>query len=274
MSLLGDIVRSVSAPARLLPDFLIIGAMKCGTSSLFRYLEAHPNVAVSRPKEVHYFDDNAHRSLNWYRKHFPIRFSKDGRAALRCGEASPYYLFCDTAPDRVKAALPDARLIVMLRDPVARAYSHYHHVNANGHDDRTFAQAVEAEITHIESRGAHPLHPTHPPEHASRRLQYLARGIYADQLTRWFDRFDRSRVLVLRSESMFADPRAVYNEALALLELPPHDEIDFTRRNPGRYAEPMAPEVRDRLRAFFAPHNLRLEQLLGAPMHWGNAADE
>lgn len=274
MSVLGDIVRTLSAPTRLLPDFLIIGGMKCGTSSLFRYLEAHPRVAASRPKEVHYFDDNPDRALNWYRSHFPSRFSKRGRAAVRCGEASPYYLFCEKAPGRVKAVLPDARLVVILRDPVARAYSHYHHVRGNGHDDRSFEQAVEAEIAHIESDGAYPLHPTHSPDHAARRLQYLARGIYVDQLTRWFDRFDSSRVLILRSETMFADPRAVYNETLVFLDLPLHTEIEFNRRNPGRYTEPMAHDVRDRLRAFFAPHNERLEKLLGTPMRWDHSTDE
>lgn len=268
MSVLGDLVRSATASTRLLPDFLIIGAMKCGTSSLFRYLEAHPNVAVSRPKEVHYFDDHYDRGLGWYRTHFPSRFSKAGREAIRCGEASPYYLFCEGTPDRVKSDLSDVRLIVMLRDPIKRAYSHYHHVKGNGHEARPFAEAVEAEIAHIESGGATPLHPTHPPEHAARRLQFLARGVYHDQLVRWFDRFDRSRFLVLRSEDMFADTPAVYAQTLRFLDLPECDSVEFARRNPGSYTDPIDPDTRQRLRVFYEPHNRRLADLLGREMHW------
>lgn len=269
MSWSKELVRTLQAPTCLLPDFMIIGAMKCGTSSLFHYLAAHPNVASSKPKEVHYFDDHYDSGLRWYRKHFPSRLSKVGKDAIRCGEASPYYLFDPEVPARVHATLPDVRLIAMFRDPVARAYSHFHHATGNGLDDRTFEEAIDAELAYRASGGSEPLHPTHEPAFAQRRLQYLGRGLYAEQLSRWLEVFPAERILSLRSEDMFADPLAVYNAALEHLALPAFEPKKFKQRNIGKYKDPVAPATRDRLQAFYEPHVRALESMLGRAMEWG-----
>ena len=138
----------VNAGSRPLPDFLIIGAQRCGTTSLYRYLEKHPQVIGAAPsKGVHYFDVHHERSLRWYRAHFPTRRRRD-RAGDRAvtGEASPYYVFHPHGPDRVRAAVPNVRLILMLRDPVVRAFSQYQQEYARGFEDaETFEQALELE---------------------------------------------------------------------------------------------------------------------------------
>src|SRR5436309_16134274 len=108
----------------MLPDFIVIGAQKSGTGSLYAYLNGHPDVAGARVKEVHYFDLHYHRGVDWYLDQFP----DEAAARPRCtGEASPYYLFHPHAPRRAFDLVPDARLIALLRDPVDRAISHYHH---------------------------------------------------------------------------------------------------------------------------------------------------
>ncbi len=254
----------------LRPDFLIIGTMKGGTTSLFRYLEMHPGVAVSMPKEVHFFDDNHERGVDWYLEHFP----GPGGGATHRGEASPYYLFCPDTPGRVHALLPDVRLIVMLRDPVTRAYSHFHHESRFGQEDRTFEEAIDAELRHAATDGEEPIHPRRDHADASRYLRYLARGLYAEQLERWFALFPREQILVLRSEDMFSDAAPVYADVLDWLGLPPHELTKFPKRNRGRYDAPLSLATRDRLREIFAPHNARLERLLGRSMRWGYGGSE
>jgi len=271
MPSLKQIVRALTKRRGALPDFLIIGAMKCGTTSLYRYLASHPQVARSRPKEIHFFDDHFDRGVKWYRTHFQRPGApRDG--SIRWGEASPYYIFHEPAPQRVASVLPRAKLIALLRDPVARAYSHYQHMHRHGNDDRPFDEAIDAELRHWVSGGREPLSTRRDVAFAQRRYHYIGRGLYADQLERWFRWFDRRQFLILRSEDMFEDPAAIYEQTLRFLDLPPFVPAQFDRRNVGGYAEPMDDATRQRLAAFFAPHNRRLEQLLELPMNWYDGA--
>ena len=117
--------RSATAPVRTLPDFLIIGAQKCGTSFLYRFLVKHPHVKSAFVKEVHYFDLNFAKGNNWYRSNFPLQV-RNTRTYIT-GEASPYYLFHPHAARRASMVVPDAKLLILLRNPVDRAHSHYQH---------------------------------------------------------------------------------------------------------------------------------------------------
>ena len=163
--------------ARALPDAIIIGAQKCGTSSLHNYLTQHPGVIAPLRKEVHYFDDNYRRGERWYRAHF----GRAGGPGINL-DSSPYYLFHPLAAQRAHQLLPDARLIVMLRDPVRRAYSHYWHERDKRRESLSFADALDAEPLRI-ARDAQRLAQGEidsSPDH--RRYSYLARGRYAEQL--------------------------------------------------------------------------------------------
>ncbi|MEJ2557594.1 MAG: sulfotransferase domain-containing protein, partial [Anaerolineae bacterium] len=124
--------RLITRFMRVLPDFLIIGAQKCGTDSLFRYLGGHPCIKLASSKEAHYFDLKFDKGINWYRSHFPLIPYKYSVKRLRkqdliTGEATPYYLFHPHAPGRAAAIVPHVKLIVLLRNPADRAYSHYNH---------------------------------------------------------------------------------------------------------------------------------------------------
>ena len=124
-----------TAGRRVLPDFLIAGAKRGGTTSLWKWLQQHPGVlpmfpAVQQIKSPHFFDIHWTRGERWYRSHFPTRAAVDraaGRLGYRpvVGEASPYYMFHPFAPERVAATAPDAKVIMLLRDPVDRAYSNF-----------------------------------------------------------------------------------------------------------------------------------------------------
>jgi len=245
-----------------LPDAVILGAQKSGTSSLHYYLVQHPQVIAPLRKEVHYFDVGYQHGEAWYRAHFGRR----GQPGLNI-DSSPYYLFHPAVPGRLHALLPDARLIVLLRDPVRRAYSHYWHERDKGRETLDFEAAIAAEPSRLDDAEAALADGRIECSAAHQHFSYLARGRYAEQLERWFARFPREQFLVLRFEDLARDPLAALNRTLGFLGLPPAQSVRSDARNTRRYV-PMNEDTAGRLREYFAPHNRRLEALLGQPMGW------
>jgi len=252
-----------TARARPLPDYLIIGAQKGGTTSLQWYVNQHPSVRRPTRKELHYFTLHADRSVGWYRAHFPLR--ADGTIS---GDATPYYLFHPAVPRRAHAVVPDARLIVLLRDPVKRAYSHYNHAVALGHEELSFADALAAEPERLAGEDEKLLADPAARSLTHQRHSYVARGRYAGQLERWLALFPRDRLLVLISEELFADPVGKTLEVQRFLGLPQQPPARLQARNARKYAAPLDGALRARLAAGFADDNHRLAQLLGRELPW------
>jgi len=260
--------------ARLLPDFLIIGAQRAGTTSLHRYLEEHPLVCTASVKEVHYFDKHHRRGLAWYRSFFPTRpyvrlLQRVRGGRCRVGESTPYYLFHPHAPRRVFQTLPSAKLVVLLRDPVDRAYSHYHHAIRMGLDDApTFEEALAREEERLAGEREKMVADETYFSFAHQHHAYRARGIYVDQLLTWRQWFPAERLLVLKSEDLYEDPARTFERVLRFLDLPDRKPSGFPSHNRGRNPA-IDPAVRRRLAGFYAPHNRRLEELLGEELGWG-----
>ena len=256
----------------MLPDYLIIGAQKCGTSSLYRYLNEHPAVAPAAGKEVHFFDWHFRRGTGWYRAHFPTTAYREMFRArtgqrLVTGEASPYYLFHPHAPKRVRALLPDVRLIALLRDPVERTISAYYHQVRSGTETLALEEALDREPTRLTHEIERLQRDESYKSFAHRQFSYMARGHYADQLLEWYRHFPRERLLVLRSEDFFEDPGQVMAQVFDFLSLPRSASSAFPQFNAGDYPE-VDPAVRTRLTAHFASHNDRLYALLGRDLGW------
>ncbi len=278
LPLLEKFYRGISFPIRLLPDFLIIGTQRGGTTSLHRYLDAHPCVGPAANKDLHFFDRRFHKGLGWYRGHFPTSIEKYYAERLRgqpfvTGEASPSYLFHPYAPQRVAKAMPRVKLIVLLRNPVDRAYSQYHHAVELGHETiSTFEEAIEGE----EERAAREREKIQKDEHyyseQYKHLSYLSKGIYVDQLQAWMDLFPREQFLILKSEDFYADPAASFKEVLTFLGLPEIEPLvrkkAFKQYNNNAYSSKMDPATRKRLIEYFEPHNARLYDLLGVNFGW------
>jgi hypothetical protein len=258
-------MRRSSSRLRPLPDFLIIGGQRCGTTSLYHYLGAHPDVLPPSRKEVQFFSRHWTRGEGWYRAHFPLRGRKTGRrpTARQTFEATPYYLVHPLAPARAAELLPNAKLVVLLRDPVMRAWSHYHHMVRLGLEPLSFEEAIEreparlaGELERIESD------PRYDPVH-HRRYSYLTRGEYAQQLQQWLRHFPPDRFLVLRSEALFSDPAECYRRVLAHLDLAQWAPSSFavhTRQSGVKSTMPV--DIRRQLETHFAPANEQLEELL------------
>jgi hypothetical protein len=266
-------VGHATSELRMEPDFLIVGGQRCGTTSLFRYLAMHP--AVVPPlfqKGIHFFDLHYGRGLRWYRGQFPVRSIADRRVAAAApravtGEASPYYVFHPLAGERIARDLPAVKLIVLLRDPVDRAFSAHKQESGRGFETEPFERALDLEESRLEGE----LERIHAdPDYVSFSHQhhaYLARGRYAEQLARLFDLFGRERVLVLETAVLSATPEAVWERVLDFLDLPPWRPSAFERHN-ARPSSPLSDRLQSRLETYFAPHDAQLAALLGEVPTW------
>jgi len=238
---------------RALPDFLIIGAQRAGTTSLYSYLAQHWLVVSAMHKEIHYFDVSFHRGLSWYRAHFPLSSAlQQASSPTRSitGEATPNYLFSPLAAERVASVVPEARLIVLLRNPVERAHSHWRHTVRAGYEDLGFEEALVQE----ESRN--------DPHYA-----YLGRGLYASQLERWMALFDSKQLLVLRSEDLFAESQPILDQLAAFLDIPGWTPRDLRPRFAAK-GQGLDAATRADLVEYFEKPNQRLYELLGRDLGW------
>jgi hypothetical protein len=245
---------STAAVSRHEPDFLIIGAAKCGTTSLYNYLIEHPDVASASAKELRFFDVKFHKGWDWYLAQFPQLDE-----AQIVGESSPNYLFDPSVPARVKASLPNAKLIVLLRNPVDRAYSQYT-FRGRRLETASFIDEMLADITRWQETGMAVAKVEGSPS-------YFARGIYADQLERWFAHFPLSQFHIIRSEDLFEEPEPVFRGVLEFLGLRPWRPEKFRAFNASTY-DGLERDTRQFLARLYAPHNRRLESLLGRDFGW------
>lgn len=243
---------------RTLPDFVIIGAAKAGTTSLYAWLCEHPDVVRARAKEIHYFSWFHYRGDDWYRYFFPLEreraayVAEHGRPFIT-GEASPSYMLEAGAPQRMAKLIPDAKLIVQLRNPVDRAYSQFQMRRRDGQEPiESFPDAVETEGEQVGP--------------AVNRT-YVARGRYAEQLERWFKVFPREQFHVLAMEDLAVDPQGALDGVHEFLRLQPRRADNLDPRYVSKY-DAMPPQDRARLTEYFRPHNERLYELLGRDFGW------
>ncbi len=270
------VLLSVGVPTarwRRRPDFVIVGAQRAGTTSLFHYLAAHPNVMPSIVKEVHFFDRQEcwERGLDWYLGHFPLegslrRAAGAGRWKIVTGEATPAYMFHEAAAERLREHVPDARLLAILRDPVERAFSDWRRRqrHARGaslgfeeHTDRALAALARSGGAGDDPR----------TWRRGQGMSNLTRGLYAPQLRRLARLFSRERILVLRHEDLGVDPEAVVREATDFLGLPPFALPHYEAHN-ATPAAVMDDAIRARLERFYAPANAELYAMLGRDLGW------
>jgi len=256
-----------------LPSFIIVGAQKGGTTSLYRYLESHPQVIGARTKEPQFFSLRYGKGLRWYRACFPAsarlrrRSQRLGRPAIT-GEATPYYLASPAAPGNIAETLPEIKLIALLRNPVDRCISHYNQMVQSGREHLPLAEAIakederlSGEIKRMEAF----------PGFASKAhttFSYLTRGRYIEQLESYGRYFRREQMLILKSESFFSDAQKEFNRVLAYLDLAPHELKEARPVNRGSYRRDENTEIRGQLAEYFRPYNERLYEYLGDDLGW------
>jgi Sulfotransferase domain len=261
--------RQATWRSRPLPDFLIVGAQKAGTVSLFSYLRQHPQLTPSTVKEVHFFDggkdpriDTYRKGPAWYRAHFPKR---DVDSACQAFEASPLYIFNPLAPKRIFDLIPNAKLIVLLRNPTERAISHYLHVKRRGREPLPMMEALKAE----EARIGKAIERQDFKNEAFRLHSYKCRGRYKEQIGRFLQYFRRQQLLILCSETFFKDPRATLRRVFEFLGVDAAFKVpDLKPRNVASNRGNIDPAARSYLNTYFQPHHQPLYDLTGENYSW------
>jgi len=261
--------RNATSRFRPPPDFMIIGAQRSGTTSLFYYLSQHPQILPSFTKEVHFFDgglnpeiDNFKKGLRWYRGHFRLKIFCTTDCVA--GEASPLYIYNPLAPLRIKQHIENVKLIAVLRNPTERAISHYFHEVKKRREWLPPLQAFQEE----ERRMNEVMTGNDYKSNAFIHFSYKKRGLYKEQLERYLRYFCREQLLILNSEVLFQDPQKFLRTVFDFLEVDrTHKISDLAPLNTGRKAS-VEPEVHQYLNRFFVPHNQELYQLLGHDFGW------
>lgn len=251
---------------RMVPGYLVVGTKRGGSTSLAEWIATHPEVGpCAVGKGTHYFDVNHGRGPAWYAAQFPAL--REGYRLT--GESSPYYMFHPLAPEWIARELPAVRIVVCLREPVARAWSHHAYEVRRGRETESFDRALaleEARLAGEEERLR--ADPTYAAEHW-RYHSYLRRGHYAEQLTVLHRLFGPERVLVVQSEALFAEPDVQMDRVFAFLGLSPHRHGAWPTLNAGRPHGDMTDATAARLADHFAPHNDALYDLPGVDFTWG-----
>ena len=265
---------SMTGFLHVLPDFIILGVEKGGTSSLYRYLIQHPSISPTITKEINYFNKYYDRGSNWYRVCFPFKFHKYFAQTLQkknflTGEASIRYFDHPHAPERIKQLIPNVKFIILLRNPIDRAYSQHSMIVRGRLEELTFEQAIKDEKERTSEEYEKMLKDKNYYSDNYFHYAYLNRGIYVDKLKRWMDVFPKEQFLIMQTKDFFDDPSKIYHKTLDFLNLPQfhlkkYDNI-VGKINLNK---PMDSKLRNQLIEYFKPHNEPLYQFLGKNFDW------
>lgn len=237
------------------PDFIIIGATKCGTTSLFSYLSQHPKVLSPHRKEINFFNHNFNLGIPWYLAQFPaIADSPD----FITGEASPSYIYKEQVVNRIKQLFPDIKLIAMLRNPVERTISEYYHAANHGIEKRSLEEIIKIEQEQLK---------TFSRSEAMETFGYLKNSIYIEKIAKWMNTFPAENILIIESESFFQDTASIMKEVFQFIGISYQKSDRHIAYNVGTYPS-VSPDIRQRLKDFFIPYNQELEKYLARKFNW------
>lgn len=248
-----------------MPNFLIIGTQKGGTTSLYNYLIQHPQILAASQKEVHFFDFNFNQGIDWYRSQFPPEVDQQNAIT---GEASPYYLFHPLVPARVYQHFPQVKLIVLLRNPITRALSHYYHEVRLGFENLSLSEAISQEAERMQGETEKIIADENYYSYNHQHYSYLSRGIYIEQLQLWQKYFPAQQFLIIKSEDFYTNPGAIVQEVLKFLGLPDRQLSQYNSYNAGDYPRDINPEIANHLKTYFQPYNQKLSTYLARNFNW------
>lgn len=240
-----------------LPNLMIIGAQKSGTSSLHHYIKQSKYILGSKPKELHYFDRHYALGLNWYKYHFPRLQKFKDSGAKYVFESTPNYLFEEACLPRIKRDVPDCKFIIILRNPVDRFISNYQHQKRRQKEHRSIDEVIEFAINNF-SKNAD-----------DSSSKYLRRGIYVDQILRWESVFSKEKILVLDSEVFFSNPMSSWRQIASFLDIPADENLNKVWRNSGHNNDTNISTINlNMLENFYNPHNAKLGEYLQDTFGW------
>jgi len=270
--------RKMTSRLRQLPDFIIIGAGRAGTTALYSYLIQHPLIAAALTDnnesvaDLHFFEYIISNNIQWYRSHFPILFSKSNKHknSFITGEYTSTYMYHPDVPKRIFNLLPKIKLIVILRNPIDKAYSTYQQQFRFGEYTTSFEDTINAEFRRIDLNKDFPELNSNNYDFENFVAQNIIRhGVYADYLETWLKIFDRKQILILNSDDLKKSTKETLRRVFNFLNVSNYDIKDTSQVNVGKY--PTINKItRKKLIEFFKPHNQRLNKLLDTEFNWNN----
>lgn len=261
-------IYAITGPIRSLPDFIIIGTARSGTTSLYNNICQHPCVLPAAYDELGFFDSNFHLGLNWYRSLFPTNFSKWNLKRKKkfaiTGEDTPFYIWNPNVAKRILKILPHVKLIVLFRNPIDRAYSNYHLGLRSGSESLSFEDAIQAELENLKkfSNGAE-----NNLEKFTIPRSYIAKGLYAEQLKIWLKLFKQEQLFITSTENFESNSQETLNQIFDFLQIPKYEIT-----NPEKYKVASYPKMKNDTRLFLINYykkpNDELFELIGAKFDW------
>ncbi|WP_436515151.1 sulfotransferase domain-containing protein [Ekhidna sp. To15] len=259
--LISDFFYWFSAHKRKKPDFLIIGVHKGGSTSMFEYISQHPEVEMARRKELNFYTKYYHFGMRYYQSLFPKKNVKK-----LTGEATPYYFFHPLVPERVKKTLPNVKIILLLRNPVLRAHSHYNMIK-DIEPASSFDEAIKLEQSRVEKEKGKIL--SNPKYYSidHQTFSYFSRGLYFEQLSNWSQHFPLENMLILKSEDLFDNTKRELKKVYDYLGLSEVYPPDVSAKNARAYGT-LSKEDYDRYKKYFEEDLLKLKEKLGTHFQW------
>ena len=255
----------ITAKSRVLPDFLIIGAVRSGTTSLYYDICQHPSVKKAAYDEIGFFDDNYHLGEDWYRSLFPTKKKmhevKQNTGNAITGEDTPFYIWNEIACKRIAEVLPNVKLIAILRNPVDRAYSNYFLGVRHGNETKNFDHVIMKDIEFLDSKIKMEF------KNSDYKKSHIAKGFYAKQLKKWFEHFEKKQIFITTTEELDNNPDIVLEQIFKFLELPNFSIKEIKRHKKSKYPK-MNEDVRKKLLNYFEPYNEELFELINQRFDW------
>jgi len=258
----------ITASSRVLPDFIIIGTARSGTTSLFYNICEHPCVIPAAYDEIGFFDSNYHLGLNWYRSMFPTKkhmekVKKNTEFAIT-GEDTPFYIWSPTVAKRILKIIPNVKLIVLFRNPVDRAYSNYHLGVRAGSENLSFEDAIQSELDRLKNSE---IESDDDVKKYTIPRSYIAKGFYSDQLKIWLKLFKSEQLLITSTEDFESNTENILNKIYDFLEIPQINLKNLEKHKVASYP-PMKDETRKFLVDLYKTHNEKLFEMIGKDFDW------
>ena len=262
--------RGLTSPLRVLPDFIVIGVGRGGTTSLYNYLNQHNCIQKSSYDEIGFFDDNFHLGINWYRSMFPTKYEKQ-KIIKKFGkfltyDVTPWYIRRPWTANRIKTLLPSAKIISVLRNPVDRTYSHYHLTCREKGTTKSFEEIIEEDIKKIDNYDGN-LKNSQKYYEDFVQNSHIARGFYLEQLENWFTVFNKENILIISSEDLANHTQKTMDYIFNFLNIEDQVIPNLEKVNVAKYPK-MKEKTRKILENYFFEYNENLFKKIGKHFNW------
>ena len=255
-------IYGLTSSFRVLPDFLVIGSKRCGTTSLYEYLGQHPCIKKSSHDHIGFFDDNFHLGMGFYKSFFPTIFEKmffefkNGK--LLTNDVTSSYIQNSQTATKIFQTLPNTKIIAILRNPIDRAYSEYNLDLRANPDIQSFETIIQNEIDNMGNKN---------DDEVIKNKHYLKKGIYFDQLKPWFKLFPKKNILILSTEKFGKDTNNIFNIIFEFLNLENYNIENSKRMQKGTYTK-LNSKTREKLLKFYKLKNNQLYDLINEKFDW------